>query len=113
MSNLKDVLLKFGRELVRVDLPELPDVELYVKGLTAGDRLVIEEIRKDGALVGDHELCYLGAVDSTGQRIFTPEEAKNLDGGLAGKIAVAVLTASGLVKESAEAARKNSPSSPS
>lgn len=110
---MKDSLLKFGRTLMRIELPEIPDAAVFVRGLSAGERLVIEEVRKDGSLVGDHEFCFLGAFDEKGERLFTAEEAKNLDGRIAGKIARAVLVASGLAADSAETAAKNSESSPS
>lgn len=132
MINGKGSLLSFGKDLVRVEIPEVPDAEVYVRGLTAGERFVIQSIsaeqKREGAfdsvqapdgrvveigMIGDHELTFLGAVNKDGGKYFTAEEAKSLDGRIAGRIAKAVLRASGMDAESARDAAKNSESSPS
>jgi hypothetical protein len=132
MINGKGKLLSFGKDLVRVEIPEVPDSEIFVRSLTAGERFVIQSIsaeqKREGAfesvqipdgrvvevgMIGDNELTFLGAVNKDGEKYFTAEEAKNLDGRIAARIAKAVLKASGMSAESAEDAAKNSESSPS
>ena len=127
---MKDKLLSFGKQLVRVEIPEVPDAEIYVRSLTAGERYVIQGIsaqeKRDGSfesidtpdgrridvgMIGDHELTFLGACNADGGRYFTAEEAKSLDGRIATRIAKAVLKASGMDAESARVAAKNSESS--
>jgi hypothetical protein len=112
-DEMKAAMLAYRKELVRVETPELPDVEVFVRSLDAGERLVLEDLRKDGGLLGDHEFTYLGARDAKGERFFTPDEARTLDGALAGRIAKAVLEVSGLASGAQESAAKKSESSPS
>lgn len=112
-DEMKQALLGFGKELVRVPIPELPELEIYVRSLDAGERLVLEEMRKDSLLLGDHEFAFLGARDASGERFFTPDEARSLDGRIAGRIAKAVIDVSGLGQGAQEAAAKKSESSPS
>jgi hypothetical protein len=128
----KDKLLAFGKDLVRVEIPEVADAEIYVRSLSAGDRFVIQSIsaeqKREGAfdsvqapdgrtidigMIGDHELTFLGACNKDGGKYFTAEEARKLDGRIAGRIARAVLKASGMDADSAREAAKNSESSPS
>ncbi len=111
-DEMKQATLAFGKTLVRVDIPELPDVEIYVRSLDSGERLVLEELRKDGTLLGDHEFAFLGARDAQGNRYYTADEARTLDGRIAGRIAEAVLEVSGLRKGSQEVAEKKSEGSP-
>lgn len=132
MINGKGKLLSFGKELVRVEIPEVPEAEIYVRSLTAGERFVIQGIsaeqKREGAfesvktgdgrvvevgMIGDHELAFLGAVNKDGAKYFTAEEAKNLDGRIAGRIAQEVLKASGMSGDASGTAAKNSESSPS
>lgn len=111
-DDVKQALLAFGKELVRVEIPELPALEVYVRSLDAGERLVLEELRKDSLLLGDHEFAFLGARDAKGERYFTVDEARGLDGRIAGRIAKAVIEVSGLGAGAQEAAAKKSGSSP-
>lgn len=132
MTNVKSELLLFGKDLIPVPIPEIPKAEIFVRSLTAGERYVIQSIsaeqKREGAfesvqvpdgrvievgMIGDHELTFLGAVDKDGKQYFTADEAKRLDGRIAGRIARAVLKASGMDADSAKDAAKNSESSPS
>ena len=111
---MDDKLLNFGKELVPVELPEIPDEKVFVRSLTTGERLVLEEVKQaTRGLIGDHEFVYLGTFRADGSRRFTATTIRELDGRIAARLALAVLKVSGLTREAQEEAAKKSEASPS
>jgi len=83
---------------------------VHVRGLTGAERKLLQDRAKAGEPVQPFELVGLAAIQPSGERLFTTEEAAelaNVDGALVEKLAEAILDASGLLPKSEDDAAKN------
>jgi hypothetical protein len=87
-------------------------VALFVRGLSGAERVQLQRWAADatagGEPLSDYKVAFLGLCDADGARLFDDEaEVAKLDGAAVSEIARAVIEASGLTAEAAEAAAKN------
>lgn len=91
---------------------EIGGLKLYVRGLTGGERIQLQqmaaEAQQGGEPLADFKVAVLGLCDESGARLF--EDAKdlaNLDGAVLAEISKHIIEASGLGEAARDIAAKN------
>lgn len=85
-------------------------LDLYVRGLTGAERVLMVQRAKDGSPFTAHELAALALCDEHGAPLFTSEQAAELgavDGLAVDAIATEILRASKLLPDEVESSAKN------
>jgi hypothetical protein len=91
---------------------ELHGVTVYVRGLSGGERVQLQqwaaEAGAGGEPLADYKVAFLGLCDAEGVRLFDdPLEVAKLDGAVLADLSKAILEASGLTDKAREDAEKN------
>jgi len=103
------ILAALSKDAVKpIDVLGVPG---FVRGLTGGERVQLQQwIAEGGTSVADYRVAALGICDADGVRLFDdPEQLRDqaYPENWLRKVALAVLEASGLTSDSAEAAAGN------
>ncbi len=110
---LKEDLLLFGKKLRAVPIPEIPNLCIYVRNITIGERLAHQQAQGDGG-ISAQDMLFLCCFDERGRPFFdSSEEAGQLDTRPAGRLLAAILEESGISAAKEEVAEKKSENSPS
>lgn len=91
---------------------EVHGVTVYVRGLTGGERVQLQqwaaEASKGGEPLADYKVAFMGLCDADGVRLFDDvADVAKLDGAVLAELSKAIIEASGLGEKAVEGAEKN------
>lgn len=111
--SLRAQLATLRPKVRRVDVPELPGVEVFVRALNGKERAQIVARMRTAAPdnpVSDAEVVLLGLCDANGTRVYADTElaeVEQLDGGVLFRLSGEILGLAGLRAGATEEAAKN------
>jgi hypothetical protein len=102
-------------KIERVEIPEAPDAEFYVRGLNGRERsILISKLAgaREAGSTSDADIVVLGVCAADGTRLYTdaPEdlaEVEQLDGIVLSRLSLKIVELAGLTAKAAENAEKN------
>lgn len=108
-------LAQLRPKVERVEIPEAPDVEFYVRGLNGRERsMLVSKLAaaREAGGASDADIVVLGACTADGARLYgdTPAdlfEVEQIDGTVLARLSLKIVELAGLTAKAAENAEKN------